>query len=269
MRLQRADLESVLAFLSDIDEFDVDEAYSAPLLARLQRLIRCGEIGYQEYEYEARRSCLVLSVSAGVATRWEMTDEGSEAPEEDAIYWRVGPCPIVSYRMRARDLGAVRMSDLIAGRRFRELPVYREYFRRSGFDHMLDIGLAERDSRQRSLILFRGSADGDFSERDRAMLELLRPHFRRLETHVALRRRLAAALREQEADARLGSVVEGLTPREREIVALVAQGKTNAEIASGLWVAPATVKKHLEHVYAKLGVGRRAAVAGMRHEARV
>jgi DNA-binding CsgD family transcriptional regulator len=52
-----------------------------------------------------------------------------------------------------------------------------------------------------------------------------------------------------------------LTPREREIVWLVAEGKTNAQIAVDLWVAPSTVKKHLEHVYEKLGVGRRTAAA--------
>ena len=52
-----------------------------------------------------------------------------------------------------------------------------------------------------------------------------------------------------------------LTAREREILVLVAEGKTNAEIASELWVSPATVKKHLENVYLKLGVSSRAAAA--------
>jgi DNA-binding CsgD family transcriptional regulator len=50
-----------------------------------------------------------------------------------------------------------------------------------------------------------------------------------------------------------------LTAREREVLAWVAQGKTNAEIARLLWLAPSTVRKHLENVYAKLGVGTRTA----------
>jgi DNA-binding CsgD family transcriptional regulator len=50
-----------------------------------------------------------------------------------------------------------------------------------------------------------------------------------------------------------------LTPREREVVHLVAAGKTNAQIAAELWVTPGTVKTHLENVYEKLGVGSRAA----------
>ena len=50
-----------------------------------------------------------------------------------------------------------------------------------------------------------------------------------------------------------------LTTREREVLAWVARGKTNAEIAELLWLAPSTVRKHLENVYAKLGVSTRTA----------
>ena len=53
-----------------------------------------------------------------------------------------------------------------------------------------------------------------------------------------------------------------LTPREREVLGLVAEGFTNVEIAKRLWVAPSTVAKHLEQAYSKLGVhSRTAAVA--------
>jgi DNA-binding CsgD family transcriptional regulator len=51
----------------------------------------------------------------------------------------------------------------------------------------------------------------------------------------------------------------GLTPREREVLGWVARGKTNSEIAKLLWIAPATVRKHLENVFSKLGVGTRTA----------
>jgi DNA-binding CsgD family transcriptional regulator len=50
-----------------------------------------------------------------------------------------------------------------------------------------------------------------------------------------------------------------LTRREREVLAWVARGKTNAEIAQLLWLAPSTVRKHLENVYSKLGVRTRTA----------
>ena len=51
----------------------------------------------------------------------------------------------------------------------------------------------------------------------------------------------------------------GLTAREREVLTWVACGKTNTEIAQLLWLAPSTVSKHLENVYAKLGVNTRTA----------
>jgi DNA-binding CsgD family transcriptional regulator len=52
-----------------------------------------------------------------------------------------------------------------------------------------------------------------------------------------------------------------LTPRERQILAWVARGKTNSEIAEILWIAPTTVRRHLENIYAKLGVHTRTAAA--------
>jgi DNA-binding CsgD family transcriptional regulator len=50
-------------------------------------------------------------------------------------------------------------------------------------------------------------------------------------------------------------------PRERQILAWVGRGKTNPQIAEILWIAPTTVRRHLEHIYAKLGVHTRTAAA--------
>jgi DNA-binding CsgD family transcriptional regulator len=51
----------------------------------------------------------------------------------------------------------------------------------------------------------------------------------------------------------------GLTSRERDVLAWVARGKTNVEVAQILWVTPSTVRKHLENIYAKLDVHTRTA----------
>jgi DNA-binding CsgD family transcriptional regulator len=50
-----------------------------------------------------------------------------------------------------------------------------------------------------------------------------------------------------------------LTSRERDVIDLVAAGATNAQIGSALGISPATVRKHLERVYAKLNVSTRTA----------
>ncbi len=51
----------------------------------------------------------------------------------------------------------------------------------------------------------------------------------------------------------------GLTPRQLEVLALVAQGRTNREIAAELVVSEHTVRRHLQNVFVKLGVSSRAA----------
>jgi DNA-binding NarL/FixJ family response regulator len=51
---------------------------------------------------------------------------------------------------------------------------------------------------------------------------------------------------------------DGLTPREAEVLALIAEGLTNAEIADRLVVSAATVKTHVNHIFAKTGARDRA-----------
>jgi Response regulator containing a CheY-like receiver domain and an HTH DNA-binding domain len=55
----------------------------------------------------------------------------------------------------------------------------------------------------------------------------------------------------------------GLTPREAEILFWVSQGKTNPEICTILEMKLFTVKKHLENIYAKLGVENRTAACAV------
>jgi DNA-binding CsgD family transcriptional regulator len=53
-----------------------------------------------------------------------------------------------------------------------------------------------------------------------------------------------------------------LTSREREVLFWLAQGKSNAEIGAILGITTATVGKHLERIYPKLGVENRTAASG-------
>ena len=59
-----------------------------------------------------------------------------------------------------------------------------------------------------------------------------------------------------------GPAGEALTDRELEVLRLVASGATNRETARQLFISEATVKTHLLHTYAKLGVRDRAAAVG-------
>ncbi|EGG46404.1 MULTISPECIES: response regulator [Streptomyces] len=73
--------------------------------------------------------------------------------------------------------------------------------------------------------------------------------------------RLLARLRggqEQEEEA---EALPGLTPREREILALIGEGLTNRQIGQRLYLAEKTVKNHISRLLAKLGVERRVQAA--------
>ena len=55
--------------------------------------------------------------------------------------------------------------------------------------------------------------------------------------------------------------MEALSAREREVAALVAAGSRNRDVARTLFVSEKTVETHLAHIYDKLGVRSRAALA--------
>lgn len=59
---------------------------------------------------------------------------------------------------------------------------------------------------------------------------------------------------------------EPLSQRELEVLGLIARGSTNREAAAQLFISEATVKTHLLHVYAKLGVNDRAAAVATAFE---
>ncbi len=77
---------------------------------------------------------------------------------------------------------------------------------------------------------------------------------------------LGAATWIERARSELGSIggrtrEEGLTPAEQRVAALVAEGRTNREVAAALFLGERTVASHLTHIYAKLGIRSRTELA--------
>ena len=79
---------------------------------------------------------------------------------------------------------------------------------------------------------------------------------------------LGAGPAEQEAAALLGEEKSpgGLSPREVEVLRLVAAGRSNPEIASQLVLSEKTVARHLSNIFVKLDVGSRTAAAAFAYE---
>jgi len=247
MQLRRAELEAVVELLGIACELEGPDPFPVEFLAEIQRITSASSAGYWSIDRRAQAFLDGAFVGDGEGEE----DDPERNRELERIYWEtVHSCPTFNYQDRTRDKSAVRISDLIARRAYHELPIYQEYFRPQGVEHGLEVPLSAPSGLDRFLILWRSPSDPDFVDSDRNVLEVLRPHLARMLELAELRQRVAGERR---------APTTSLTAREQEILDLVADGKTNAEIARDLWVAPSTVKKHLENVYAKLGVGRRTA----------
>jgi serine/threonine-protein kinase len=68
-----------------------------------------------------------------------------------------------------------------------------------------------------------------------------------------------AVVDEMLANRRHADPAAELTPREREILALMAEGRSNRGICAALWLSPKTVEAHIRNVFAKLGITAEAA----------
>lgn len=79
------------------------------------------------------------------------------------------------------------------------------------------------------------------------------------------RRRSAATTAEPEAE----ELLDALTPRERQLLALFATGRSSKQIALELVISPRTVGTHMHHILTKLGVHNRAQAVAIAHRAQL
>lgn len=89
-----------------------------------------------------------------------------------------------------------------------------------------------------------------------------------LDDIVALARRARIPLRDQPppaADPSAAAAPFGLTDREREVLVLVAAGRSNGQIAQDLFISPKTASVHVSNILAKLGVTGRVEAAAVAH----
>jgi DNA-binding CsgD family transcriptional regulator len=220
-------------------------------LVRLQRLVPCERIAFSELDRLRKRDL------------GEVVTPDYDNDPRVRSYWEVrheyASC---LYQDETRDFRATRLSDFISTPALGRLAIYADFFRPLRIEYQLTVGL-DAPLTHTKVFLFNRPKGRDFSDRDRAVMDVLRPHLARIYTAAEERRRLREALAAVQGKA--VTLDTTLTAREQEVLELVREGKTNAEVAASLWISPGTVRRHLENVYAKLGVHTRTgAVARVR-----
>lgn len=208
-------------------------------VASMRRLVDADLVSYFELD--------VASGLVHVDQTWEggshvETVREVRLPDDDAFrrhYWQTPSCSYAS--VSGDDTTITARTDFYGDRTWHRMPMYREYFAPAGIDNEMMCCLPAGGTRIRRLIFFR-SAGCDFDDRDRLLLALLRPH-----------------LAEIDVTPDAGDRPADLTPRQWELMNLVASGLSNAEIARRLHVTTNTVRKHLENIFARLEVGTRTA----------
>jgi DNA-binding CsgD family transcriptional regulator len=227
------DLSAILEFLELAWANAGPRAFPTETVEALGALVPCDRIGYAEIDRVNRR---VLDYAG---------NDGADDGDDDLFWSIVGEHPLCQHQLAYADFSARRLSDVVSHARLVRSRVYADWFAPAGVVAELEVGINRSRTRTRNFVLDRTS--GDFSERDVAVLQLVAPHLARIHELNTLR---GVAGPDDS---------ERLTTREGEVLELVAAGLTNAAIAERLWISPGTVKKHLDNVYAKLGVRNRAA----------
>ena len=82
----------------------------------------------------------------------------------------------------------------------------------------------------------------------------------------SMTRRLVAEFANRAKEPHPAAELDAITQREREVMALVADGLTNDEIAQKLYMSPATVRTHVSRAMTKLGVRDRAQLVVLAYE---
>lgn len=234
----------MLALLYEAGEVEGSDPFPEPILDQLRRLVPCEVMSYGEYDpdglFYRRYGCLRL---AGAP----LEPVTSAIREAQLRLLHQFPHPPAE----AASVPVLRVTDRVPLREMRKLDLYWEVGRPLRIDYVANVWLHDRTGRPIGYFAF-DRKKPDFSDRDLFLLETLRPHLCQLARNAS--RRLPAA-------------GNGLTSREREVLALVAQGKENWEIAALLYIAPGTVHKHLDNIYEKLGAHNRAEAVARAREA--
>jgi len=238
------DLRLILDLIGELHTSTGVDEVRWVLLSRLRELVTADLISYND-----------IDLSGATETHTLYEPELAVNPELVQAFDRLQhEHPLIADFVSTGDPRPRRMSDFVALPELQALDLWREVFRPLETNRQIAFAVSIERGRVAGIGLNRWA--GDFSERDLAVVEALQPHLAAAFEHARLRA----------SGSRLDALP--LTAREREVLALVASGRSNREIARLLFIADRTVDKHVENLLAKLKVRSRTEAAAVYYRAR-
>ena len=185
------------------------------------------------------------------------------APEVlDAYYSRYAAMDYTVWSLDQQATGVYRDLDLVDARRRDASPFYLEWMVPQGIYFGCGATLAEQGTPYGSVTLFRGRDAGEFTSRElHLLLEMARHLAVRL--HDLFPQGIEPSMQVDKDPVERLAAERGVNPRELEVLRLMLDGRTNAQIAGMLFISESTVKKHVNALYNKLGVTNRLALTGL------
>jgi DNA-binding CsgD family transcriptional regulator len=239
--LATLDAEDLLLALDVVREVqaapDLDGYRHAVL--RVQELVPCQEIGYNEVDSETGEIFMILDPPESVIPGLH---EGFERNVDDH--------PVIRHHRETGDGSARAISDFLSEDEFHATGIYKEVYALMGAEDQLSFILPSPPEMIVGIAMNRTTRG--FGDAERELVELVRPHLNQAFRDAQLRENTDPL-----SAARLGAL--GLTEREAEVMRLVVDGRSAAEIAKELVISVHTARNHIAHAYEKLGVRNRAA----------
>jgi DNA-binding CsgD family transcriptional regulator len=242
--LRERDLRALTAVVEDGLRDDPGQAMPWAVLDRLLQLIPSAIVQLDELDQQRRQEIIWQAVEDGGDRFIEV---GHNATDEAPHWWELRK-EFLPYRYPARTgdtTSVIRWSDFYTVSELRNTPFFDHVSSYSLDRYAIIVPLPAQPGCIRRIAFFRDNRD--FSEGDRLALQLLRPHLH--EVYLDAERR------------RQG--IPHLSRREVEVLRLASQGYSNADIARILFISPATVAKHMEHIFDRTGVRTRSAAAAL------
>jgi DNA-binding CsgD family transcriptional regulator len=232
------DITALLGVFERCQPAAADDIFYADVLTGLRELIPCDDITFQLMDVAEQRLRLLFVTDGGVQREETVgvVDDGTQ------LFWRefweedgcAGPLSTGDYSM------LLHQAEQWSARAWANTPLGAAYAALGLKDEIL-VPMSPLGGTDRRLLLLRGETQPAFTPREKAMLALARPHIAELHTR-----------RDRELRGE-----PNLTPRQWEVLRQVATGASNTQIARTLGLSDATVRKHLENVFLRLGVQSR------------